>query len=147
MEIMPWKPFREMEPFHREMESLINRVLGEALPARFGEEGWLPRMDIAETKDSLVIEAELPGMDSKDIEVNLSGDMLTIKGEKKTEREENGKHYHCIERHSGSFKRAFRVPANVQSNKVDASFDKGILTITLPKTEEAKEKEIKIKVH
>lgn len=147
MKIMPWKPFREMEPFQSEMDSFLSRVLGEALPARLGEDGWLPRIDIAETKDSLVIEAELPGMDTNDIEVNLIGDLLTIKGEKQTEREENGKYYHCIERHSGTFKRTFRVPINVQSSKVDASFDKGILTITLPKTEEAKEKEIKIKVH
>lgn len=147
MEIMPWKPLREMEPFQREMDRFFNRFFGEALPARMGEEGWLPRLDIAETKENLVIEAELPGMDSKDIEVNLTGDLLTIKGEKKSERKEDGKHYHCVERHTGTFQRAFRLPASVQGNKVDASFDKGILTITLPKTEEAKEKEIKIEVH
>lgn len=147
MEIMPWKPLREMEPFQKEMDRFINRYLGEALPARMGAEGWLPRLDIAETKESLVIEAELPGMETKDIEVNLTGDLLTIKGEKKSERKEDGKHYHCTERHTGSFQRAFRLPTSVQGNKVDASFDKGVLTVTLPKTEEAREKEIKIKVH
>lgn len=147
MEIMPWKPFREMEPFHREMDRFFNRFFSEFLPSRFEEEGWLPRLDMSETKDSLVIEAELPGMDSKDIEVNLTGDVLTIKGEKKSERKEDGKHYHCTERHSGSFQRAFRLPVSVQGDKVDAGFEKGILTITLPKTEDAKEKEIKINVH
>lgn len=147
MELMPWKPFRELEPFQREMDRLWNHVFGEALPVRMLEEGWLPRLDVSETKDNLIIAAELPGLGAKDIDVNLAGDILTIKGEKKEERKEDGKHYHCTECHVGSFQRSFRLPVNVQSDKVDASFDKGILTITLPKTEEAKEKQIKIKIH
>ncbi|MCK4622200.1 MAG: Hsp20/alpha crystallin family protein [Desulfuromonadales bacterium] len=150
MELMPWKPFRELrelEPFQREMDRLWNRFFGEALPARRFKEEWLPRLDLSETKDNLIIEAELPGLEAKDIDVNLAGDLLTIRGEKKEERKEEGKHYHCTERHVGSFQRSFRLPVSVQSDKVDASFDKGILKIMLPKTEEAKEKEIKIKVH
>ena len=147
MELMPWRPLRELVPFNREMERLLSRAFGEDLPKRLFEEDLLPRLDLSETKDSLIIEAELPGMEIKDIDVSLIGDILTIKGEKKKERKENGKHYHCTECHVGTFQRSFRLPVGVQANKVDASFDKGILTITLPKTEEAKETEIKIKVH
>ncbi len=104
-------------------------------------------MDVSETKDSLIIEAELPGLEAKEIDVNLAGDHLTIKGEKKEERKENGKHYHCKECHIGSFQRSFRLPVSAKSDKVDANFEKGLLKVTLPKAEEAKEKAIKIKVH
>lgn len=105
-----------------------------------------PRMDISETDKELRITAELAGMNEDDIEVSLSGDMLTIKGEKEEERKEEKADYHLMERHFGSFHRSFALPETVDPDKVDARFDKGILTITMPKTAPAKEETKKIKV-
>lgn len=88
----------------------------------------------------------MPCLEAKDIEVTLSGDLLTIKGEKKKEEEKKDEKYHCAERFHGMFVRSFGLPASVKVDKVEAKFDKGVLTITLPKTEEAKTKEIKVPV-
>lgn len=85
-------------------------------------------------------------MDAKDVNVSISGDLLTIKGEKKKEEEEKDEHHYYAERYHGSFQRVFQLPTVVQSDKVEAAFDKGVLKMTLPKVEEAKKKEIKIKV-
>jgi HSP20 family protein len=109
-------------------------------------EKWSPLVDISETKDNFVVKAELPGLEAKDVNVSISGDMLTVKGEKKTEEEEKDEHYHRIERYSGSFQRAFQLPSGVKADKVKATFDKGILKVTLPKVEEAKKKKIEVEI-
>ena len=146
MEIIPWKPFGELSSLRRDMDRFWNRVFGEtSLPRTLSEE-WSPRVDISENKDNLVVKAELPGVDAKDVNVNISGNMLTIKGEKKQEKEEKDEQSHYIERRYGSFQRSFQLPANIKTEKIDASFEKGILQVVLPKTEEAKKKEIEIKV-
>jgi HSP20 family protein len=146
MELVPWRLLREPTTRRKEMEDLWKRLFGELdFPRHFGEE-WLPAVDISETKDKLVIKAEMPGLDPKDVDVSISADVLTIKGEKKKEKEEKDEHYHCVETCSGSFQRSFRLPHTVQTGKIDAIFDKGVLKITLPKTEEAEKKEIKVKV-
>jgi HSP20 family protein len=114
---------------------------------RTREEGeWLPSLDVSETKSDLVVKAELPGMEAKDIEISLNEGLLTIKGEKKQEREEKEEGYHLIERSYGTFTRSIRLPKDVQSDKIKASFKNGVLKVILPKSEEAKKKEIKIKV-
>jgi HSP20 family protein len=145
-EITPWKPF-EFDRIRREMDRLWDSFL-EGRPIRRAEEGldWLPSLDVSETKNDLVIKAELPGMDSKDIDISLSNGFLTIKGEKKQEKEEKDENYHLIERGYGTFTRSVRLPREVQSDKITASFKNGVLRVTLPKSEEAKKKEIKIKV-
>jgi HSP20 family protein len=150
MELTPWRhrrTLREMEPFRREMDRLWDQLLGEPLEGEALGVGWYPPLDISETKECLTVEAELPGMEVKDIDIKLTGDILTIKGEKKVERKKEGKHYHCCECHIGNFQRSMRLPVGVKTDKIDASFDKGILTVKLPKMEEALEKEIKINVH
>ena len=151
-ELQVWKPFRELTPFRefervrRQMDRLWDSFLGGGL-ARRGEEGeWLPSLDVAETKNELVVKAEVPGMDAKDIDISLSDGMLTIKGEKKQEKEEKEADYHLVERSYGAFTRSIQLPSEVQSDKISASYKNGILKITLPKSEEAKKKEIKIKV-
>ena len=146
MELVPWKPFGELTSLRKEMENLWNRFLGESPALRTFREDWLPPVDISETEDKLVIKAEMPGLDPKDVDVSISADVLTIKGEKKKKEEEKGEHYHCVETYSGSFQRSFRLPHNVKTDKIEATFDKGVLKITLPKTEEAKKKEVKIRV-
>ena len=97
-------------------------------------------------KDNFMIKAELPGMDEKDVNVAISGDVLTIKGEKKKEEEEKDKHHYRTEHHYDSFQRSFQLPSSIKADKIQADFDKGILKVTLPKVEEAKKKEVKIKV-
>lgn len=124
----------EMEPFRR-LESKIST---------FG--GVLPRMDISESDTEFVLTAELPGLDEKDIEVELSDGVLTIEGEKKEKKEEKKKDYHLMERHYGSIRRSYRVPVEVNEDKVSASFDRGVLTVTMPKaTPRKKAKKVPIK--
>jgi HSP20 family protein len=146
MQLMPWRPFGELGSIRSEMERLWNKFLGETPFARSFTEEWSPSVDISETKDKLVINAELPGLDATDVNVSISGDLLTIKGEKKKEEEEKDEHHHYMGRYYGSFKRSFQLPVNVKTDKIEAAFDKGVLKVTLPKTEEAKKKEIEIKV-
>ena len=151
-ELTTWKPFRELAPFRefervrREMDRLWDSFLEGGLRKR-GEEGeWLPSLDVAETKNELVVKAEVPGMDPKDIDISLSDGVLTIKGEKKREKEEKEADYHVVERSYGSFLRSVQLPKEVQSDKISASYKNGILRITLSKSEEAKKKEVKVKV-
>ena len=145
-EISPWRPF-EFEKMRREMDRLWDSFL-EGKPARrAGEEGeWVPSLDVSETKGDLVVKAELPGIDPKDIDISLNEGVLTIKGEKRQEKEEKEEGYHLIERSYGSFTRSIRLPKEIQNEKINASYKNGVLKITLPKSEEAKKKEIKIKV-
>ncbi len=145
-ELAPWKPFRELERMRREMDRLWDTFF-ERRPSR-GEEvaEWLPSLDVSETKNDYVVKVELPGLEPKDIDISLTNDVLTIKGEKKQEKEEKEENYHLIERSYGSFTRSVRLPSQVQSDKINATFKNGVLKVTLPKTEEAKKKEIKIKV-
>jgi HSP20 family protein len=146
-ELAPWGPFRELERMRREMDRLWHSFFEER-PRRKTEElgEWGPSLDLSETKNDLVVKAEIPGIDPKDIDISLSNDILTIKGEKKQEKEEKEENYHFIERSYGSFSRSIRLPREVQSDKIDASYKNGVLKVTLPKSEEAKKREIKIKV-
>jgi HSP20 family protein len=145
-EITPWRTF-EFDRIRREMDRLWDSFLEGRTMRRSENSGeWLPSIDVSETKNDLVIKAEFPGMDSKDIDISLSDGYLTIKGEKKQEKEEKDENYHFIERSYGSFTRSVRLTREVQGDKITASFKNGVLSVTLPKSEEAKKKEIKIKV-
>ena len=146
MELTPWRPLGELSSIRREMDRLWNRVFGETPLGRSFAQGWSPRVDLSETKESFIVKAELPGLEAKDVNVSISGNMLTIKGEKKKGEEEKEEHHHYVERYYGSFQRSFQLPANVIGDKIEANFDKGVLKVTLPKTPEARQKEIEIKV-
>jgi HSP20 family protein len=142
-ELTSWKPF-EFDRLRREMDLLWDSFLEGRPSSRARLKGeWLPSLDVAETKGDLVIKADLPGMGPKDIEISLNEGVLTIKGEKKQEKEEG---YHLVERSYGTFTRSIRLPKDVQSEKISASFKDGVLKVVLPKSEEAKKKQIKIKV-
>ena len=104
------------------------------------------RFDVSESDDSVEITAELPGIDESDVDVTLNDGVMTIKGEKKAESEKKEKDYHLSERHYGSFLRSFRLPETVDAEKVKATFDKGVLAITLPKRAEAKRQQKKIAI-
>jgi len=152
-ELTTWKPFGGLTPFRdferttKEMDRFWDSFLEGTLRKR-GEDGteWFPSLDVSETKGDFVVKAELPGIDPKDIDISLSDGMLTIKGEKKREKEEKEADYHLVERSYGAFVRSVQLPKEVQGNKISASYKDGILKITLPKSEEAKKKEVKIKV-
>lgn len=113
----------------------------------FNSNVFTPRVDVTEDKDNLYVHAEIPGVDKKDIKLNVVGDVLTISGEKKTEQRDENKNYYRIERNFGSFSRSFTLPAEIVVDKISAEYKDGVLNITLPKTEEAKvvEKQIDIK--
>jgi HSP20 family protein len=151
-ELTTWKPFREVAPFRdfermrRNMDRLWDSFFERGVRGADEDGEWLPYLDVAETKDEIVVKAEVPGMDAKDIDISLSDGLLTIKGEKKQEREEKKENYHLVERSYGAFTRSIRLPKEVQSDKISASYKNGVLKVTLPKSEEAKKKEIKIKV-
>jgi HSP20 family protein len=145
-EISPWRPF-EFEKMRKEMDRLWDSFL-EGRPGRRAREGeeWVPSLDFSETKSDLVVKAELPGIDPKDIDISINEGVLTIKGEKRQEKEEKEEGYHLVERSYGSFTRSIRLPGEVQNDKINASYKNGVLKINLPKSEEAKKREIKIKV-
>ena len=150
MELVPWRPFGELSSFRDEMDKLWNRTFGERPFAGTLTEEWLPSVDISETKDSYIVKAELPGLEAKDVNVNLSGDLLTIKGEKKSEKEdkgeEEGRQYHRIERSSGMFQRSITMPFDIETDAVNAEVQNGVLTVILAKPPEMLEKTKKIEV-
>ncbi|MBP6013335.1 MAG: Hsp20/alpha crystallin family protein [Alphaproteobacteria bacterium] len=130
------------------MQKEINRMFsdfGRGLPARFDGD-VSPRIDVAETESAVEVTAELPGIDEKDVDVVLRDDLLTIKGEKKSEREEKKKDYHLVERSFGSFSRSIRLPFEADSETVKANFAKGVLKISIAKPAQVKEKTVKIPV-
>ena len=144
-ELAPWKPMSELSNLRREMDKLWADFFGEGeLAAR--TETWVPAVDVSETKDAIFVKAEVPGMDPKDIDLSLSGDMLVIKGEKKEEKEEQDENFHRVEMRRGSFSRAIRIPVPVDKDKIEAKYENGILKIKLPKTEDTKPKQIEVKV-
>ena len=148
MSIVPWKPIDELTTLRSEMDNLWDRFFPEKpFHERFTTYEWLPSIDLTETKDKLVVKAELPGLEAKDVDLTITDDILTIRGEKKEETETKDEHHFFVERYAGTFERRIKLPTLVKKDKIDATFDKGVLTISLPKSEEAKKKEIKIKVH
>jgi len=152
--LMGRRPFSDLRRAEKEME----RFFGDGPWGRFGF-GWPrrsqlvdlpgmiePAIDIYEDKGDVVVKAEMPGIDKEDLEINLADNMLTIKGEKKKEEEIEEEGYYRSERTFGSFLRSIEIPRDVVIDKVSAHFKKGVLEIRMPKTEESKRKEKKIKV-
>lgn len=146
MDIVPWKSFGEISRLRREMDDLFNRIFGETSLSKIGLGKWQPLVDISETNTDVIVKAELPGIDAKDVDVSITGDRLTIKGEKQQEKEEKEENRYRSERFYGTYERVIDLPASIVENKTEATFDKGILTITLPKVEKVKRKQVKIKV-
>jgi HSP20 family protein len=143
-----WRPF----DMFRRFGSLVDWPTRKSLPEFEAFErllgGWpsQPAVDLAEKDREYEITAELPGLDEKDVEVRLANGLLTISGEKKAEREEKEKDYHFSERRYGSFRRTFRVPESVDPERIEASFDKGVLMVRLPKSAQAAESGKKIEI-
>ncbi|MFW6115291.1 MAG: Hsp20/alpha crystallin family protein [Thermodesulfobacteriota bacterium] len=137
---------RELDPFRTEMGRLFNRFF-DLTPSELGlgEGKWVPSVDVSETGKEVIVNAEVPGMDPKDIDISLSGNMLSLKGERRREEEKKGESFHRVERSYGAFTRTIQVPAEVDSTKVEATCKDGVLTIRMPKTKEESVKKIEVK--
>jgi HSP20 family protein len=147
MAIVRWEPFRDVFS----TQDRFNRLFNQTLTQMFGEdEGklgtWSPAVDVFETDQNIVVKAELPGVDPKDVEIRVENNTLFLKGQRKFENEVKEENYHRIERSYGSFTRTFELPGSIDAEKVSAEYKSGVLTLTLPKREEAKPKTIKINV-
>lgn len=145
MKLTKWDPFREME----NMFDRYNRAL--SLPHRGSQEvtttgDWAPRVDIAETNEEFNIKAEIPEVKKEDVKVTVDNGILTIRGERKQEKEEKDKKFHRVERFYGSFMRSFMLPDNVDESKIEASFKDGMLNLAIPKIEASKHKAIDVKI-
>jgi HSP20 family protein len=153
-ELAPWRPFSEIGRWEREMERVFDDFLGRRVRPVWGEHWWpalpiglsMPALDLYEEKDEIVVKTELAGMAKEDIQVNITDHHLTIKGEKKRQEETKEKNFYCSERSYGAFSRTVELPTDVQAEKARANFKNGVLELHLPKTEEAKKKEVKVKV-
>jgi HSP20 family protein len=145
MAIMRWRPWGDMVNMQDEMNRLFDDFIGRA-PLRGVEGRWVPAVDISENEDSLFVDVEIPGMKKEDIKVSLEHNVLSLKGEKKQEKEVKEENYHRWERRYGSFARSFELPMPVQADKIKAAYKHGVLHVELPKAEEVKPKEIPIEV-
>jgi len=160
MSIIPWRHKREepaREPLWEsplarmrgEMDDLFDRFfpqswgasMTEALPAHFG---WGPRIDLTESENEITVKAELPGVTPEDVNVEIVGNTLTIRGEKKQEKREKLENCHYVERQYGAFRRTIQLPSSVDQDKGKATFKDGVLSLTLPKHPEAKPKRIAV---
>ncbi len=145
-DIVRWDPFRDLVTIQDELNRLFNRTFGSLEPLRPTAAGtWMPAMDVYETDDKLVAKVELPGIDPEDVEVAVEDGTLTISGKREFSSEVREEDYHRIERRYGAFSRAITLPPTVDTDKVEARFDKGVLTVEVAKTERAKPKKIKVK--
>jgi HSP20 family protein len=155
MSLIRWSPTRELGSFPSDILSMqreINRMFDSLFRGGWSDEttlapmSWSPAVDIAEHDDEYVVKMEIPGVEKGDVGITMHDNVLTIRGEKKQEKESKGSNLHRVERSYGAFERSFSLPSSVKAERIDASFKDGILNITLPKAEESKPKQIDVKV-
>ncbi len=145
MAVVRWDPFRDLNTLQDRMNRLFDdagRTWRTDEPA--ATTSWSPSVDIFETEGDIVVKAELPGMDRKDIQLNLENNVLSLRGERKFQKETKDENYHGIGRSYGVFSRSFSIPTTVDEEKIRADYKDGVLKIILPKKEQAKPKQIKI---
>ncbi len=145
--LIRWEPFREFAT----LSDRMNRLFGETGRAWPTEEGltagiWNPPVDVYETNDNIVLKADLPEVNKEEVDISVQGNVLTIRGERKREQEVKEKDFYRMERSHGVFTRSFTLPGTVDSEKIEAGFTGGVLTVTLPKREESKPKQIRVQV-
>ena len=145
MTIVRWEPLREFGSLQNEMNRLFNSVF-DTPPAGNGGtlRRWMPAMDLVETDEHFVLRADLPGMSEQDIKIEFEDGTLTVSGERKSEHESKGEGYHRVERAFGSFSRSLTLPQGVDPEAVNASFDRGVLEVSIPKPEQRKPRRIEI---
>jgi HSP20 family protein len=145
--LIPWRRTTGMfDPYVLHMEDLFNRFFGPAENEANGlTKVWAPRVDVAESEKEVFVKAELPGVEPKEVELNVHGGVLTIRGEKKEEKEETKKEYHRVERFFGQFYREVPLPAGIDPDKITATCTQGVITVAIPKKPEILPKKIAIK--
>ncbi|HTR80803.1 MAG TPA: Hsp20/alpha crystallin family protein [Bacteroidota bacterium] len=161
MSLIKRNPTKELELWNQEfpvprmishLQQEMNKVFGDFFRGDLFDGGsflsgqWTPAVDLEETDDSYVVRAELPGIKKDEVKITLNDGVVTVSGEKRNEVEKKEGNYHRVERSYGAFERSFTLPGAVKSDEIEAKYADGVLTITLPKTEEAKEKIIEVKV-
>jgi HSP20 family protein len=155
MSLIRWNAARDLPTFPSDvmnMQREINRMFDNFFRGglmggdTFASAGWTPAVDIAERENEYAVRVELPGVSKDDVKITMQNNVLTVRGEKKQEKETKDANYHRLERSYGSFERSFTLPATVKADRIDASYADGILTISLPKADEAKPKQIEVKV-
>lgn len=142
----PWAGAREIGDIQSEVNRLFDTFFGRSPQVGPAERSWAPAADMYETKDELVIKVDLPGVSEKDVQVSITGDLLSLKGQRAEAEAVKPEQYFRAERWAGRVERIFQLPIPVQADKVRASYREGVLTVTLPKVEAVKPKEIKIDV-
>ena len=145
MTLVPWDPFRNLLSIQDRMNRLFDESLHRGGTENFDRGTWTPPVDIYETEHELVLVTEIPGMDEKDVEIEVSDNVLSLKGERTMEKSVNQESYHRVERTYGHFSRSFTLPQTVDSDKITATYNKGVLEIKMPKSQKAKPQQIKIK--
>jgi HSP20 family protein len=144
MTMIKYDPFRELRNLQDEMTRLFIGTVPRDNGEQMGQGTWLPSVDIFEDQDTLVLEADLPGLNREDFEISVENNVITLKGERKFEKKVNGDNYHRVERSYGSFARSFTLPQTVTADGAKADFENGILRVSLPKREETKARKIEI---
>jgi HSP20 family protein len=143
MALVRWDPIRELDSLQGDMNRLFDRFF-EGRGANGMSRRWIPAMDLVETDDHLVLRGDLPGMTEDDVDIEIKDNVLTVSGERKAESEEKGEGYHRVERAFGTFSRSLTLPQGVDADRVDATFDKGVLEVRIPKPAEAKPTRVQI---
>ena len=154
MSLVRWNPTRDhaawpsdLFTMRREMNRMFDGFFrGDLTEKASNLTSWIPAVDITEHEDGYVVKVDLPGVSKDDVRITFESNVLTIRGEKKQEREANKENVHRIERSFGTFQRAFTLPTSVKYDRIDAVYKDGILAITLPKAEEARPRQIEVKV-
>ncbi len=148
MPIVKWDPFKDLLSIQERMNRLFEAALTHSDVADIEDvSGWSPLADVYETETGITISAELPGIGEKDIDLSISGNVLTLRGERKMEKEMGQETFHSIERTYGPFSRNFSLPQEIDCDKVNASFSNGVLSIFIPKKKDEERKKIKVKVN
>jgi HSP20 family protein len=144
MALVRWDPIRELDSLQGDMNRLFDRFF-EGRPANgAGARRWIPPMDLVETDDHLVLRGDLPGLTEDDVDIEIKDNVLTVSGERKAEHEDKGEGYHRVERSFGSFSRSLSLPQGIDPEKVEASFQNGVLEVRIPKPAEAKPTRVQI---
>lgn len=146
MALIRWEPAREIASLQGDMNRLFNTFF--ATPGDGSTQGrhWVPAMDLLEESEHFVLRADLPGLDEDDVKVEVEGDVLTLSGERKVEHREEQEGYYRIERSTGAFRRTLHLPEGVEPEGIDASFDRGVLEVRIPKPAERKPRRIEVAV-
>lgn len=145
MNLVTYDPFRELRSLQQDVNRLFSSSFDRSEGSGMMSGAWNPSVDIFENKDSIVLEAELPGLSPENVNISIENNVLTLHGERKFEKKNEGDNFHRVERSYGSFTRSFTLPPTVSSENVDAVFENGMLRLTLAKREEAKPRRIEIK--